>query len=293
MNVNGRAIDIPTADGTMDAYAAWPAEGGPFPLVIMFMDIWGLREELFALTRKVASHGYYCVVPNLYYRSGRIRYERRNAAGRMVSFDTLPQNLQQEMLVLGRGLTRQMIETDVSAIFDFARTQPVSTGPVGTVGFCLGGRIGFFAAQSFPDRIRATSSFHGTLLVTDAPDSPHRLIDRMKGEVYCGHGEHDRFSEPQILAALEFACLDILGQKWGVPVHQIIGGKVRDRVPFASYLFFRYANPRDGSGEVTLVWLGRKKIPGIETGRTVKATGRISCKQGRKVMYNPAYELLG
>jgi glucarate dehydratase len=54
----------------------------------------------------------------------------------------------------------------------------------------------------------------------------------------------------QILAALEFACLDILGQKWGVPVHQIIGGKVRDRVPFASYLFFRYANPRDGSGEV-------------------------------------------
>ncbi|KQZ02044.1 hypothetical protein ASD45_15150 [Pseudolabrys sp. Root1462] len=203
MNVNGRAIDIPTADGTMDAYAAWPAEGGPFPLVIMFMDIWGLREELFALTRKVACHGYYCVVPNLYYRSGRIRYERRNAAGRMVSFDTLPQNLQQEMLVLGRGLTRQMIETDVSAIFDFARTQPVSTGPAGTVGFCLGGRIGFFAAQSFPDRIRATSSFHGTLLVTDAPDSPHRLINRMKGEVYCGHGEHDRFSEPQILAALE------------------------------------------------------------------------------------------
>ena len=54
----------------------------------------------------------------------------------------------------------------------------------------------------------------------------------------------------QILAALEFACLDILGQKWGVPVHDILGGKIRDRVPFASYLFFRYANPRDGSGEV-------------------------------------------
>ncbi len=135
----------------MDAYAAWPAEGGPFP-VIMFMDIWGLR-ELFALTRKVASHGYYCIVPNLYYRSGGIRIERRNAAGRMVSFDTLPRDLQQEMLVLGRGLTRQMIETDVSSIFDFARTQPVSAGPAGTVGLCLGGRIGFFAAQSFPDRI--------------------------------------------------------------------------------------------------------------------------------------------
>src|SRR3982751_6964474 len=48
----------------------------------------------------------------------------------------------------------------------------------------------------------------------------------------------------QILAALEVACLDILGQKWGVPVHAILGGAMRDRVPFASYLFFRYANPR-------------------------------------------------
>jgi len=53
----------------------------------------------------------------------------------------------------------------------------------------------------------------------------------------------------QILAALEFACLDILGQKWGVPVYDILGGKVRDYVPFASYLFFRYANG-DGDGEV-------------------------------------------
>jgi len=211
--MNGRPIDIPTADGTMDAYAAWPSEGGPFPLVIMFMDIWGLRDELFALTRKVAAQGYYCVVPNLYYRKGKIRYERRNAQGRMVSFDTLPEDMKAEMLALGRGLTRQMVETDVAAIFDFVRNEPVSGGPAGTVGFCLGGRIAFFAAQAFPDRIRAVSSLHGTLLVTDAPDSVHRLIGRMKGEVYCGHGELDRQSAPDILAALEAAfegCSDVV-----------------------------------------------------------------------------------
>jgi glucarate dehydratase len=56
----------------------------------------------------------------------------------------------------------------------------------------------------------------------------------------------------QILAALEFACLDLMGQKWGVPVHDILGGKLRDRVPFASYLFFRYADG-DGRGEVRTV----------------------------------------
>lgn len=57
----------------------------------------------------------------------------------------------------------------------------------------------------------------------------------------------------QIVAALEFACLDLLGQQWGVPVSEILGGRLRNEVPFASYLFFRYANPRDGSGEVRTV----------------------------------------
>ena len=57
----------------------------------------------------------------------------------------------------------------------------------------------------------------------------------------------------QILAALEFACLDILGQKWGVPVSEILGGRLQDRVPFASYLFFRYPNSQTHSGEVRTV----------------------------------------
>ena len=53
----------------------------------------------------------------------------------------------------------------------------------------------------------------------------------------------------QVVAALEFACLDLLGQAWGVPVSDILGGRVRDRVRFASYLFFRYANAK-GEGTV-------------------------------------------
>src|SRR5262249_40197791 len=60
-------------------------------------------------------------------------------------------------------------------------------------------------------------------------------------------------NRPQVLAALEFACLDLLGQAWGVPVSDILGGRLRDRVPFASYLFFRYPNPATGEGEVRTV----------------------------------------
>src|SRR5512146_1379663 len=57
----------------------------------------------------------------------------------------------------------------------------------------------------------------------------------------------------QVLAALEFACLDILGQAWGAPVCEILGGRLRDAVPFASYLFFRYPNPESGEGEVRTI----------------------------------------
>ncbi|MGW7681122.1 enolase C-terminal domain-like protein [Kribbella sp. NPDC054772] len=53
----------------------------------------------------------------------------------------------------------------------------------------------------------------------------------------------------QLLAAIEFACLDLQGRELGVPVHELLGGKVRDRVPFASYLFFRHPAD-DGTGEI-------------------------------------------
>jgi glucarate dehydratase len=89
----------------------------------------------------------------------------------------------------------------------------------------------------------------------------------------------------QILAALEFACLDILGQKWGVPVHEIIGGKVRDRVPFASYLFFRYANSRDGSGEV------RTCDQLVSHARELKEKYGFTSHKLKGGVFSPGYEL--
>jgi glucarate dehydratase len=54
----------------------------------------------------------------------------------------------------------------------------------------------------------------------------------------------------QLLAAVEFACLDLIGQHLDVPVYDLLGGKLRDRVPFASYLFFRLSSSAGGEGEV-------------------------------------------
>ena len=89
----------------------------------------------------------------------------------------------------------------------------------------------------------------------------------------------------QMLAALEFACLDILGQRWGVPVCDILGGRLRDRVPFASYLFFRYANTHDGAGEVRTV----DQL--VDEARDLKARYGFASHKLKGGVFPPEYEL--
>lgn len=89
----------------------------------------------------------------------------------------------------------------------------------------------------------------------------------------------------QLLAALEFACLDILGQRWGVPVSELLGGRLQDRVPFASYLFFRYPHPQDGTGEVrTLEQL-------VAHARELKAHYGFTSHKLKGGVFAPEYEL--
>ncbi len=64
-------MGVQTADGIMDTFICHPEEGGPFPAVIMSMDAPGIREELRDMARRIGSVGYFVLLPNLYYRSGR------------------------------------------------------------------------------------------------------------------------------------------------------------------------------------------------------------------------------
>jgi glucarate dehydratase len=88
----------------------------------------------------------------------------------------------------------------------------------------------------------------------------------------------------QMLAALEFACLDILGQRWNVPVCDILGGRLQDRVPFASYLFFRYPD-RDGRGEV------RTADQLVAEARDLKRRFGFTSHKLKGGVFHPDYEL--
>jgi len=89
----------------------------------------------------------------------------------------------------------------------------------------------------------------------------------------------------QLVAALEFACLDVLGQKWGVPVSEILGGRLRERVPFASYLFFRYPSPRDGRGEI------RSADQLVGEARALKQVHGFTSHKLKGGVFPPEYEL--
>ena len=89
----------------------------------------------------------------------------------------------------------------------------------------------------------------------------------------------------QVLAALEFACLDILGKAWNVPVYDILGGKLRDRVPFAAYCFFRYPDPRTGGGEVRTI----DQV--VANARALKAKYGFTTHKMKAGVFHPDYEL--
>ncbi len=89
----------------------------------------------------------------------------------------------------------------------------------------------------------------------------------------------------QLLAAVEFACLDILGKAWEVPVCQLLGGALRDRVPFASYCFFRYPNELTGEGEVRSV---EQLIAYASLQKSLHGFATHKLKGG---VFPPAYEL--
>jgi glucarate dehydratase len=89
----------------------------------------------------------------------------------------------------------------------------------------------------------------------------------------------------QLLAALEFACLDLLGQAWNVPVHQILGGKLRNAVPFASYIFFRYPDAGTGHGEV------RTADQVLDFAREAKARYGFSTHKLKAGVFHPDYDL--
>jgi carboxymethylenebutenolidase len=198
-----RSVRLQRPGGTMETFIAQPGECGPFPGVILYMDMWGMRETIHGLARHIAVAGYWCAAPDLYYRFGRIRLFELTDHRRNMNFSELAASTQTLLKSAMQGLSDEMVLDDTAALLKFIDDgEPVAQGALGVVGYCMGGRHALCTAGKFNRRVRAAACLHGTDLVQDRDDSPHRLAMSAQGELYCGHAEHDQYAPPDVAAKL-------------------------------------------------------------------------------------------
>ena len=169
-------LDISTKDGEMETFICRPERGGSFPAVFLLMDAPGIREELRDMARRLGTVGYYVLLPNLYYRAG-----RDTIFGPSVLEDGSAER--DRMRAVRTKMTIPPVMNDVAALFGFIdRQSEVKQGQVGCHGYCMSGPYALAAAAHYPDRIAAAASFYGTWLVSDAEESPHLSLGKVKGE---------------------------------------------------------------------------------------------------------------
>jgi len=181
-----RTIDIPTKDGKTTTFIVHPERDGPHPVIFFYMDAPAIREELRDMARRFATAGYYVVLPNLYYRKGVMEL------GPLSPDPNSP--VRKQMVELMGSLTILLIMDDTRALLAFVDSDPAARkGPMGAVGYCMSGQYAINAAAQFPDRFTAAASIYGVMLMTDAPDSPHRMAHKVRGEIYFACAEVDRW----------------------------------------------------------------------------------------------------
>lgn len=184
------AFELKTADGTCSCYAYAAPGDRPAPAVIFFMDGLGIRPDLRRMAERLASNGYFVLLPNLYYRAGETP---------VLDVATMMNDPAQrdQMMELVRTVTGASVMNDTAACLDYLSDEPkVKGSQVGCVGYCMGGSIALRAAGTFPDRVAAAASIHGANLATDQPDSPHRLLGKVRGAIYVAVAGIDPWLQP-------------------------------------------------------------------------------------------------
>jgi carboxymethylenebutenolidase len=184
-------LEITMPDGVCDAVFIHPAAGS-HPGVLIWADALGLRPAMRDIGKRLAAEGYSVLIPNPFYRLAKApvfdsSFSFQNPAD-MVKFHQLLAPLN----------ASGAAESDAVAyvIFMDAQKQVDKVRKIGVHGYCMGGPLAVKTAAAIPDRVGAVASFHGGGLVTDKPDSPHRLAPKIKARMYFGIASNDDQRQP-------------------------------------------------------------------------------------------------
>jgi len=190
-----KKFEIATADGVTDAILYAPGEG-PYPGLLFYTDIFGVRPANQQMARRMAERGYAVLMPNVFYRYGKPPFAD-------ASFKWGEPASMKIINGLFASLAGAMMERDAPVYVEALLNRPeVSEGKIGVVGYCFTGAMALRTAAVCADQVAAAASFHGGHLVTDVPDSPHSRIPGVKGELYFGHAVEDPLMPPDAIEKL-------------------------------------------------------------------------------------------
>jgi carboxymethylenebutenolidase len=203
--VSGTEVEIRTPDGIADCYFVHPASGS-HAAVLVWPDILGLRTAFRQMGRRLAASGYSVLVVNPFYRDARAPVVPEGS-----TFND--ESVRNTVFGLRGNISNADMVTDARAFISWLDEQPqVDTSrKIGTTGYCMGGPYVMRTAAAVPNRIGAVGSFHGGGLVTDEPDSPHRLVGQMDAQFLIAIAENDDERAPDEKNVLRdtFAAADL------------------------------------------------------------------------------------
>lgn len=192
------ALDIPVDGGVIDATVHIPDEGmGPWPGVVMLSDIVGVRPAFFDMAEHLAAAGYVVLLPNVYWRFGR-------APVIDLTQNPADPEFQQQLLGYKATLTVPVMHHDGQAMIEALHAREETTdGPIGLVGYCMSGPYAIHVADVAGDRVAAAAIYHGTVMITDDPESPHRVAARVAAALYFGHADDDQYLPQERIPELD------------------------------------------------------------------------------------------
>ncbi len=187
-SVTESEIEIETPDGVCDSYFVHPASGA-HPGVLIWPDAFGLRPAIRQMATRLAESGYSVLAVNQYYRT------KKAPIAEGTNFAELRETLRPLM----GSLSPETNVTDAKAFVSYLDSQSSvdSDRKMGTMGYCMGGPMTMRTAAALPDRVGAGASFHGGGLVTDRPDSPHLLVEKMTAHYLFAIAENDDQRQPE------------------------------------------------------------------------------------------------
>jgi carboxymethylenebutenolidase len=206
-------IRIRAADADTDAVFVRPDGSGPWPGVLLYTDIVGIRDAYRQSARRLAGEGYSVLMPHVFYRTGKLPVFSSRP-------DFNDERTRQRLAEISGPLTPEAMERDASAYMDILSAQDsVRPGAVGVVGYCFTGAMALRTAAARADKIAAAASFHGGGLFTVKPTSPHLVLPRVKARLYFGHAVEDRSMPQEAITQLDNA-LKAWGGKYESEVYE-------------------------------------------------------------------------